>query len=84
MVIGQLRDVDDATVAVDVILNKSVIDSCLSSKDDCRTSTFKQQIIDLASDWIGTDTGVVFRRLWTPCADNYSGMVQALAVHVGF
>jgi hypothetical protein len=83
MVIGQLRNVDDATVAVDVILNNSVIDSCLSSKDDCRTSTFKQQIIELASDWIETDTGVVFRRLWTPCADNYSGTVPTIAVNAG-
>ena len=75
MVIGQLRNVDDATVAVDVIVNKSVIESCLSSKDYSRTSLFKQQIIELASNWIETDTGVVFRRLWTPCADHYSGTV---------
>lgn len=81
MVIGQLRNVDDATVAVDVILNKSVIESCLNSKSEDIASTFKHQIIELASNWIEADTGVVFSRLWTPCADHYSGTVPTLFTH---
>ena len=78
MVIGQLRNVDDATVAVDVILNKSVIESCLILTSMDTASTFKYQIIELASNWIEIDTGVVFSRLWTPCADHYSGTVPTL------
>lgn len=78
MVIGQLRNVDDATLAVDVILNKSVIEKCIISTSEVTESTFKHQIIELASNWIEIDTGVVFSRLWTPFADHYSGTVPTL------
>jgi hypothetical protein len=78
--IGQLRDVSDTILAVDVLFHKSVIDSCIipdggavrRSNDDS-PAAFKQQIVELASDWITSDIGITFSTSWTACADPYFG-----------
>jgi hypothetical protein len=78
--IGQLRDVSDTIMAVDVVFHKSVIDSCIipdggavrRSNDDS-PAAFKQQIVELASAWITSDIGIAFSTSWTACADPYFG-----------
>lgn len=79
--IGQLRDVSDTVLAVDVLFHKDIIDSCITlidrgnvrrSNDDA-TAIFKQQIVELASAWITTDIGIGFNRSWTACTDPYFG-----------
>lgn len=72
MIIGQLRDVDSTTLAVDALFSKVVIDCCTeSSKHD--GDVFKRQVVKLAFEWITQDTAVVFSKSWTLCADKYSG-----------
>lgn len=72
MIIGQLRDVDSTTLAVDALFSKVVIECCTEAgKHD--GSIFKRQVVELALEWITQDTGVVFSKSWTLCADKYSG-----------
>ena len=40
---------------------------------------FKEQIVELASDWIRRDLGVVFSKSWIDCTDRYSGILMIAA-----
>ena len=87
LVLGPLRDVDATTLAVDAVFNPGVIEGCVKCEDDSNNKggwkdsvnggramgVFKQQIIDLASDWVARDLGVSFSKSWSPMKDNYSG-----------
>ena len=85
LILGPLRDVNDKTIAVDAVFNEEVIDCCVDppESDYTRRDTlignkamaiFKQQIIELARDWITRDTGVTFSKSWIDCGVRYSGI----------
>ena len=57
LIIGPVRKVDDETNAVDVIFSKMVMDLCKKEK------YFKQQIIELAADWVKQETKLQFNKM---------------------
>lgn len=84
LILGPLRDINNKAIAVDAVFNEKVIDCCVDPPESKNTgretlsgnkamALFKQQIVELACDWITRDTGVTFSKSWVDCSVRYSG-----------
>lgn len=54
LVVSKRRDLSESTLAIDVVFNVAVIESCLRDKQ------FKEDVVRLAIDWIPQEAGGLF------------------------
>lgn len=74
LVVGLPRDFmlnpsNEACIAVDVVINPALLEICKSSG----MHVFRRQIVDLALDWVRTETELQFSRSWSDDLAVYRG-----------
>lgn len=67
LLIGPVRDVDTTTLAVDVVFHPVILARCESY------NLFRTQVIDLALEWTGQETGVQYNKKYEVMPWNYHG-----------